>query len=97
MIVTPPSPVKSSGVMAVTVGGGAVGRRPGSASDRPLTLNPSPPSPSIPSPPSGGRGEGEGASLPPGEVRGSPSPRPPLKGGEKERTSLKGVENVGER
>lgn len=48
MIVTPPSPVKSSGVMAGTVGGGAVGRRPGSASDRPLTLpltvNPSPPS-----------------------------------------------------
>ncbi len=43
MIVTPPSPVKSSGVMAGTVVGGAVERRPGSASDRPLTFNPSPP------------------------------------------------------
>jgi hypothetical protein len=40
MIVTPASTVKSSEVVAVTVVGG---RRPGSASERPLTLNPSPP------------------------------------------------------
>ncbi len=41
MIVTPASTVKSSEVVAVTVVGG---RRPGSASERPLTFNPSPPS-----------------------------------------------------
>ncbi len=66
MIVTPPSPVKSSGVMAGTVGGGqrAVGRRPGSASDRPLTLNPSPPHRQSLSPLGGGEGR----------VRGHPSP-----------------------
>jgi hypothetical protein len=45
MIVTPPPPVKSSGVVAGTVVGGRRGRRAeaGLRERRPLTFNPSPP------------------------------------------------------
>jgi len=56
MIVTPPSPVKSSGVMAGTVGGGPSG---GGRAPRATA-----PSPSIPLP-LRGRGEGEGGHPPP--------------------------------